>query len=95
MAPETYLTVGEFTRAQQAQTAVLLNEFGHIRETLEDYGKRISTVETQVNERTSAASVESRKHAVKWGSVVAGGIVTISKIGEHWTDIWATLHKLL
>ena len=95
MPPESFLTVGEFTRAQQTQTTLLLNEFGHIRETLEDYHKRLSTVETQVSERTNAASAESRKHAVKWGSVVAGGIVTISKIGEHWTDIWATLHKLL
>jgi hypothetical protein len=83
MTPESYLTVGEFTRAQKQQTGILLQHLGDIRNELRSQGERLTTVETKIDERTesaTAATKKARNTSAKWSATVAGVTMVVVEV---------------
>lgn len=95
MAEETYLTTGEFSRAQQAQTTAMMRALGSIDTKLDVVVNRLTVVETQISERTVAASAaevlvaagdrkSARNTSVTWSAAVAGGVMLITEAIKAW-----------
>lgn len=85
MAPESYLTIGEFERALEKQTRLIMAGFGSTNTLLHAHGERLAAVETKLSERTvSAASGMTKKEGVGWSTAVAGGIWLVLEAVKTW-----------
>lgn len=85
MAPESYLTIGEFERALEKQTRLIMAGFGNTNTLLHAHGERLAALETKLSERTvSASSGLSKKGAAGWSSAIAGGLWLVLEAIKTW-----------
>lgn len=85
MPESTYLTTGEFERAQRQQTSILLAELRDIKRVQGSHGSRLAAVETKIDERSvSDPTRMTRKAASGWGGAAAGVVLLVVEMVKAW-----------
>lgn len=84
MAPESYLTVGEFERAQRQQTALFLTHMSSISNKQDETNRVVAALATKIDERTTKHQKDAKKTASGWAAAVAAAFMLIIEALKAW-----------
>ena len=75
MAPESYLTTGEFNRSIDRVVLTLNAGINHLDSKLDDHTTRIASLETKMDSLSTVDKKKARNSASGWSAAVAGVMI--------------------